>query len=177
MNKCHSADTELHKVQSTIPMLLTFACFSSEDDMKTCLSHLILDIQDIQKHGSTARLALLSCIRYTYLMETSASFTHSTTVVRCRCTACVSTPTTLASVFRATYRILLSLNKSTNCCCINSCKHGTKDCHVTTHMYMRLQITSTLLTDDFFAQYETWLLRLIQQMQGKELRNTGLLAS
>ena len=47
-----------------------------------------------------------------HLMDTSASFTHSTMVVLCRCTACVSTPTTLDSVFRATYRMLLSLQGS-----------------------------------------------------------------
>ena len=47
-----------------------------------------------------------------HLMDTSASFTHSTMVVLCRCTACVSTPTTLDSVLRATYLMLLSLQGS-----------------------------------------------------------------
>mmetsp|Transcript_4732 Transcript_4732/g.9633 ORF Transcript_4732/g.9633 Transcript_4732/m.9633 type:complete len:249 (-) Transcript_4732:520-1266(-) len=41
-------------------------------------------------------------------METSESFTQSTMVLRCRCTACVSTLTTFASMFSATYRMLLS---------------------------------------------------------------------
>lgn len=43
------------------------------------------------------------------LMDTSASFTQSTMVCLCRCTACVSTLTTFARVFNATYRMLLSL--------------------------------------------------------------------
>ena len=43
------------------------------------------------------------------LMDTSASLTQSTMVCRWRCTACVSTLTTFARVFRATYRMLLSL--------------------------------------------------------------------
>ena len=49
-------------------------------------------------------------------MDTSASLTHSTTVVRCRCTAWVSTPTTFARVFSATYRMLLSLHQHTARC-------------------------------------------------------------
>ena len=42
-------------------------------------------------------------------METSASFTQSTTVERCRCTAWRSTDTTLAKMLSATYLMLLSL--------------------------------------------------------------------
>ena len=42
-------------------------------------------------------------------METSASFTQSTTVERCRCTAWRSTDTTLARMLSATYLMLLSL--------------------------------------------------------------------
>ena len=42
-------------------------------------------------------------------METSASFTQSTTVERCLCTAWRSTATTFARMLSATYRMLLSL--------------------------------------------------------------------
>ena len=42
-------------------------------------------------------------------METSASFTQSTTVDRCRCTAWRSTDTTFARMLSATYLMLLSL--------------------------------------------------------------------
>ncbi len=43
------------------------------------------------------------------LMLISGSLRHSRIVFRCRCTALVSMATTLTSVFKATYRMLLSL--------------------------------------------------------------------
>ena len=135
-------------------LCLAMLCFvmlcrqTQVSDANLCSSH------DTKR--SKCRSKSAAATEGSYRIETSASLTHSTTVVRCRCTACVSTPTTFARVLRATYRMLLSLKtsmpslKESTACLLSNYKLPKMHSKLQVHKQDRVKraVSSTNAADD-----------------------------